>query len=49
MGYTVWMGVGATILKGVAIGDGAFIAAGSAVTKDIPAWSLAARGPAKVI
>lgn len=38
-----------TILKGVHIGEGAVIAAGSVVTKDIPARSLVAGVPAKVI
>lgn len=49
IGNNVWIGVGATILKGVTIGDGAIIAAGSVVTKDIPARCLAAGVPAKVI
>jgi acetyltransferase-like isoleucine patch superfamily enzyme len=39
----------ATILKGVRIGDGAVIAAGSVVTKDVPSHCLAAGVPAKVI
>ena len=37
-----------TVLKGVSIGDGAVIAAGSVVTKDIPGHTLAAGVPAEV-
>ncbi len=43
----VWCGVNVTILKGVTIGRGAIIAAGSVVTKDIPPYSIAAGIPAK--
>lgn len=49
IGNHVWIGFGATILKGVSIGNGAIIAAGSVVTHDIPANCLAAGVPAKVI
>ena len=49
IGNHVWIGQGATILKGVTIGDGAIIAAGSIVTKDVPAKSIVAGIPAKVI
>lgn len=45
----VWVGMNATILKGVTIGEGSIIAAGSVVTRDIPAHCLAAGVPAKVI
>lgn len=37
IGKNVWIGSGVIILKGVHIGDGAVIAAGSIVTKDVPA------------
>ena len=37
------------IMKGVTIGDGAIIAAGAIVTKDVPAKSIAAGIPAKII
>lgn len=49
IGDRVWIGAGAKIMKGVHIGDGAVIAAGSVVTKDIDAHSLAAGVPAKII
>jgi acetyltransferase-like isoleucine patch superfamily enzyme len=42
-------GTNTLILPGVTIGDGAVIGAGSLVTKDIPAWTLAVGRPAKVI
>ena len=49
IGDRVWIGARATILKGVHIGDGSVIAAGSIVTTDIPPRSLAAGTPASVI
>lgn len=49
IGDHVWIGTKATILKGVSIGNGAIIAAGAVVTKDIPEKALAAGVPAKVI
>lgn len=42
-------GTNTLILPGVTIGDGAVIGAGSLVTKDIPAWTLAVGRPAKVV
>ena len=39
----------ATIVSGVKIGDGAVIAANAVVTKDVPAYSVVAGNPAKVI
>lgn len=44
-----WIGMNVIILKGVTIGEGAIIGAGSVVTHDIPAWSVAAGNPAKVV
>jgi acetyltransferase-like isoleucine patch superfamily enzyme len=42
-----FVGVNVTILPGITIGEGAFIAAGSVVTKDVPPWSLVAGVPAR--
>lgn len=49
IGNHVWIGIGATILKGVNIGDGAVIAAGSVVTKDVPSGVLVGGVPAKIL
>ncbi len=49
IGDHVWIGTRALILKGVTIGDGAVIAAGAVVTKDVPAGAIAAGLPAKVV
>ena len=45
----VWIGVNCIILKGVTIGEGAVIAAGSVVTKDVPDYAIMAGNPAAVI
>lgn len=45
----VWIGFNVIILKGVTIGEGAIVGAGSVVTKDIPDWSIVAGNPAKII
>jgi acetyltransferase-like isoleucine patch superfamily enzyme len=49
IGNKVWVCAKATILKGVTIGDGAIIAAGAVVTKDVPARCLVGGNPARVI
>ena len=45
----VWIGMNVIILKGVTIGEGAIVAAGSVVTKDVPDWTLVGGNPAKII
>ena len=45
----VWIGCNSTILKGVSIGEGAVVAAGSVVTKDVPPKTLVGGNPAKII
>lgn len=49
IGNNVWIGANATILPGVKIGDGAIIAAGAVVTKDVPSNKIAAGVPAKIV
>jgi acetyltransferase-like isoleucine patch superfamily enzyme len=49
IGRNCWIGMNAMVLKGVSIGDGSVIAAGSLVLRDIPAGVLAAGSPARVI
>ena len=49
IGDHVWIGTGAVILDGVTVGKGAIIGAGAVVTKDVPANSIVAGVPAKVI
>jgi len=44
-----WIGMNVIILKGVTVGDGAIIGAGSVVTKDVPAWTVVAGNPARVV
>jgi acetyltransferase-like isoleucine patch superfamily enzyme len=45
----VWIGPDVTILHSVTIGEGAVVAAGAVVTKDVPAFAIVAGIPAKVI
>jgi acetyltransferase-like isoleucine patch superfamily enzyme len=45
----VWVGFNVIILKGVTIGEGAIIAAGSVVTKDVPDYTIVAGNPAKPV
>lgn len=49
IGNHVWICDKAIILKGVTIGDGAIVAAGAVVTKDVPARCIVAGNPAKVV
>lgn len=49
IGNDVWVGAGAIVLSGVNIGDGAIVAAGAVVAEDVPAYSIVAGNPARVI
>lgn len=43
------VGMESFVMPGVTIGEGAIIGAGSLVTKDVPAWTIATGRPAKVV
>ncbi len=49
VGNNVWIGAGVSVLPGVTIGDNCVIGAGSVVNRDIPAGTMAAGNPCKVI
>ena len=49
IGNNVWIGGSVTILAGVTVGDNCTIGAGSVVTRDIPANSVAVGNPARVV
>ena len=49
IGNDVWVGYGAKIYQGVTIHDGAIVAAGAVVTKDVPPYAIVGGIPAKVI
>jgi chloramphenicol O-acetyltransferase type B len=49
IGNDVWIGYGSTIMQGITIHNGAIIAAGSVVTKDVEQYSIYAGNPAKKI
>lgn len=49
IGNDVWIGDSALLIEGIHIGDGAVVAAGSVVTKDVPSYAVAAGVPAKVV
>lgn len=48
IGNKVWIGLNATILAGVTVGDGAMVAAGAVVTRDVPPRALVAGVPAVI-
>ncbi|MEF9933463.1 MAG: CatB-related O-acetyltransferase [Cetobacterium sp.] len=45
----VWIGMDSIVLSGVTIGQGAVVAAGSVVTKDVPPYAIVGGNPAKLI
>ena len=45
----VWIGFGVTILKGINVGEGAILAAGAVVTRDVPPYCIVGGNPARVI
>lgn len=49
IGSDVWIGANCIVLKGVSIGDGAIVAAGSVVTKSVDPYAIVAGVPAKFI
>lgn len=49
IGADVWIGANSIVLKGVSIGDGAIVAAGSVVTKSVEPYTIVAGVPAKFI
>lgn len=58
LGYTIkpivlkkgcLIGMESFVLPGVTVGEGAIVGAGSLVTKDVPAWTIATGRPAKVV
>ena len=49
IGKNVWIGSNSTILPGVSVGDGAIIAAGAVVTKDVPPNVVVGGVPARII
>ncbi len=44
-----WIGFNSIILKGVVVGEGAIVGAGSVITKDVPPWTIVGGNPAQVI
>ena len=49
IGNDVWIGSKATVFGGVKVGNGAVIAAGAVVTKDVPPYAIAGGVPAHII
>ncbi|HBF81119.1 MAG TPA: acetyltransferase [Streptomyces sp.] len=49
VGHDVWLGNGATVMPGVRIGNGAIVAAGSVVTRDVPDYGVVGGDPARLI
>jgi maltose O-acetyltransferase len=49
IGNYAWIGIRATILAGVTIGEGAVVMAGAMVTRDVPPYTVVGGVPARVI
>lgn len=49
VGHDVWIGAGAQVLSGVTIGDGAIVAAGAIVTRDVAPYAIVGGNPARLI
>ncbi|MFC8427001.1 acyltransferase [Streptomyces sp. NPDC057253] len=49
VGDDVWIGSHVVVVDGVSVGDHCVIGAGAVVTRDLPAWSVAAGNPARVL
>ena len=49
IGDRVWIGYGALVMPGITIGEGAVVAAGAVVTKDVEPFTIVAGVPAKPI
>ncbi len=49
IGNDVWIGIGVVVLRGVKVGNGAVLGAGSVITKDVPPYSIVGGVPAKII
>lgn len=49
IGNDVWIGCLAIILRGVTIGEGAIVGAGSVVSKDVPPFTIVAGNPARIV
>ena len=49
IGPQAWIGARAIVLPGVTVGEGAVVAAGAVVTKDVPPWTVVAGNPAREV
>lgn len=49
IGHDVWIGLRATVMPGITIGNGAVVGAGAVVTKDIPPYAIVAGVPARLL
>jgi acetyltransferase-like isoleucine patch superfamily enzyme len=49
IGQRVWVGSNAILMKGISVGDGSIIAAGSVVTSDVPTYTIVAGNPARAV